>query len=111
MKPVKWLGTSRKDLKSFKADVRREAGQQLMLVQFGIEPADWRPMPGVALGVNEIRIRKRSEYRVQYVAKFANAVYVLHSFIKKTQKTDPRDIAIAKERLSALVETMKKLGK
>lgn len=108
MKQLEWLGSSRSDLKSFEEDARREAGHQLLFVQMGLEPTDWKPMPSVALGVNEIRIHKRTANRVLYVAKFANAIYVLHCFVKKTQKTDPRDIEIARKRYAELVESLKK---
>ena len=107
MKPLKWLGTSYADLKDFDVDARREAGYQLDKVQQGFEPSDWKPMSAVALGVKEIRIHTETESRVLYIAKFADAVYVLHAFAKKTQKTDQRDIDIAKRRLAKLVEQRK----
>ena len=111
MKQLEWLGSSRSDIKAFEDDARREAGYQLLFVQLGLEPTDWKPMPSVALGVNEIRIHKRTANRVLYVAKFANAIYVLHCFIKKTQKTDSCDIDIARKRYGELVESLKKSRK
>ena len=110
MKPVKWLGTSKKDVKAFDPDVRRMAGFELGLVQQGLDPTDWKPMPTVALDVREIRIHTRVESRVLYVAKFADAIYVLHAFVKKTEKTDPRDINIAKSRMAALIEERRMEG-
>ena len=80
------------------------------LVQQGLDPTDWKPMPTVALGVREIRIHTRVESRVLYVAKFADAIYVLHAFVKKTEKTDPRDINIAKSRMAALIEERRMEG-
>lgn len=72
----------------FPGEVRREAGYQLARVQAGKDPADWKPMPSVGLGVNEIRVREDSgAFRVIYVARFAEAIYVLHAFQKKAQKT------------------------
>lgn len=82
---------------------RRLAGYQLWRIQLGVEPTDWKVMPTVGPGVREIRIRTAVEHRVLYVAKFAEAVYVLHSFQKRTQKTGKRDIQIAGERLKELV--------
>ncbi len=108
MKPLKFLGTSRKDLKAFGADARQMAGLQLDLVQQGRDPSDWKPMSSVAVGVKEIRIHTKVESRVLYVAKFADAVYVLHAFTKKTQKTEKREIEIAKVRFAELAETIKK---
>ena len=62
-------------------------------------------MNSVGRGVAEIRIRIGREFRVLYVAKFAEAVYVLHAFEKKSQKTAQRDLSIAAERLSDLLRT------
>ncbi len=62
---------------------------EVYLVQQGQEPSDWKPMPAVGPGVREIRIHSEGEYRVFYVASFAEGVYVLHSFQKKTQRTPP----------------------
>jgi phage-related protein len=107
MKLLQWLGTSLADVKKFDDDARREAGYQLGKVQDGQEPSDWKPMSTVALGVKEIRIHTATENRVLYVAKFAEAVYVLHAFTKKTQRTDQRDIDIAKRRFAKLAEERK----
>ena len=60
-------------------------------------------MESVGAGVKEIRIRVETSYRVLYVAKFNEAVYVLHAFVKKTQKTSRQDIDLSAERYKALV--------
>ena len=86
-KPLVWLGSSRQDLRSFPPDARRVAGFQLRRVQQGLEPNDWKPMTTVGAGVQEIRIRTELEHRVFYVAKFTDAVYVIHVFEKRTRKT------------------------
>ena len=91
-KDLYWVGRSREDLRAFPEAVRREAGHELHLVQLGLDPDDWRPMPSVGPGVVEIRIHGDSEHRVFYVAKFAEGVYVLHAFEKKTRKT-PKPIS------------------
>jgi phage-related protein len=98
-KRLYWVGRSREDLREFPDAARREAGHQLHLVQLGIEPADYRPMPSVGTGVMEIRIHGETEQRVFYVAKFSDAVFVLHAFEKKTRKTATRDIELGKQRL------------
>ena len=99
MKPVEFLGSSRKDLSDMPADARRELGLELMAVQYGGEPRDFKPMPTVGAGAYEIRWRDSTgAFRVIYVAKFAQAVYVLHAFQKKTQKTAPFDLALAAKR-------------
>jgi phage-related protein len=91
-------------LREFPASAIREAGYQLELVQAGREPKDWKPMPTVGLGVNEIRVRVGDEYRMFYVAKFAEAVYVLHVFQKKSQKTGQADIDLGRRRFRELIE-------
>ena len=86
--PVEFRGSALDDLRAFPASARREAGHQLDQVQHGHEPDDWKPMNTVGQGAREIRIRDAAgAFRVIYVAKFADAVYVLHCFQKKTQKT------------------------
>src|SRR5436190_1823584 len=70
-------------------------------VQAGLEPADWKPFDEVGAGAREIRIREASgTSRVMYVAKFEEAIYVLHCFQKKTQVTSKQDRAIARGPLS-----------
>jgi len=102
MKPVQWLGSSRADLRAFPADARRVAGFQLRLVQLGFEPNDWKPLRSVGSGVREIRVHTGREHRVVYVARFAEAVYVIHAFAKKTVKTARRDVEIVRTRFLAL---------
>jgi len=73
-------------------------------VQAGREPTDWKPMPSVGLGVSEIRVRTGGAFRVIYMAKFVEAVYVLHTFQKKSRKTARADIDLAKRRFRELIE-------
>ena len=103
-KPLIWLGSSRNALREFPDDARRVAGFQLRRVQQGLEPNDWKPMIAVGIGVEEIRIRTGLEHRVLYLAKYAEGVYVLHAFEKRTKKTSKRDTDLARERLRALIE-------
>lgn len=103
MKPAIWLGDSLVRVREFPPDARREAGYQLGRVQAGKEPADWKPMPSVGLGVNELRVRAAGAYRVIYLARFAEAVYVLHAFEKKSRKTPRPDIELARHRFRMLV--------
>ena len=102
-KPIIWLGDSRQRIRAFPEDAREVAGFQLWRVQRGLEPNDWKPMPGVGLGVQEIRIHTDAEHRVLYVAKFAEAVYVLHAFEKRAQRTPMKDLDLAALRFRALV--------
>ena len=107
-KPVEFLGSSLEDLRAFPLTARREAGHQLDQVQNGREPDDWKPMNAVGRGVKEIRIRDDAgAFRVLYVAKFAEAIYMLHCFQKKTEKTSKADVGIAAKRYR---ELLKELG-
>lgn len=95
------------DLRAFPAPVMREAGYQIDRIQHGLLPDDFKPMPSIGSAVAEIRLwDKAGTFRVIYVAKFENAVYVLHCFQKKTQKTPKKDIALATERYKDLIQEM-----
>ena len=104
-KPVEFRGSSLDDLRAFPLAAKREAGHQLDQVQNGQEPDDCKPMGTVGRGVKEIRIRDAAgAFRVIYVAKFADAVYVLHCFQKKTEKTSKADLDLAKNRYQELLK-------
>ena len=108
-KPIEFRGSALDDLRSFPVSARREVGYQLDLVQNGHEPDDWKPMASIGLGVREIRVRDASNaFRVVYVAKFSDAIFVLHCFQKKTQRTAKQDLELAENRYR---ELMKDLGK
>ena len=92
-------------LRAASVDVRSDAGYQLDLVQRGEAPADFRPMPAVGSGVMEIRVHSESEFRVFYVARFEEAVYVLHCFVKKSRTTRKADIDLGRKRYAALLES------
>jgi phage-related protein len=98
MKPLNFVGSSLDDLRNFPEEARRAAGFELRAVQSGLEPTDWRQMNVVGPGVKEIRIHVLGEWRVVYVARFRDAVYVLHAFQKKTRKTSGHDIDLARQR-------------
>ena len=103
-----WLGSSLEDLTGFPENARRSAGYQLRRLQEGLEPNDWKGMPGVGPGVQEIRLRATTEHRVFYVARFAEAVYVLHAFEKKAQKTPKRDLELGQRRYRELIDARRK---
>jgi phage-related protein len=99
MKPITFIGSSLDDLRAFSPDARHLAGYQLDRVQRGMEPVHWKPMTHIGFGVKEIRIQESSGiYRVIYVASFADRIYVLHAFQKKTQKTEQQHLEIARKR-------------
>lgn len=104
-KPIEFVGSSRDDLREFPEAARKEAGLQFWSVQEGLMPSDWKPMASVGAGAIEIRIRKTDGvWRVIYVAKFKKAIYVLHAFEKKEQKTRQADIDVAKRRYQEIEE-------
>ena len=104
MRPVRFLGDSLKCLRDFPDDARHDAGYQLDKVQRGDQPDDFKPMPSIGKGVEEIRVSDSSgAYRVIYIARRSEAVYVLHAFHKKTQATAKNDIGIAKKRFGQLL--------
>ena len=106
-KLVEFRGSALTDLRTFPVSARREAGYQLDQVQHGGEPDDWKPMGTIGQGVREIRIRdENGVFRVIYIAKFADAVYVLHCFQKKTQKTSKADMDLAAKRYRDLVKEL-----
>jgi phage-related protein len=102
MKDTIFLGTSKADLRDFPEESRRECGFQLGRVQSGLDPEDWKPMPSIGPGVREIRVRAGGAFRVIYLAARHESVYVLHCFQKKTPKTAPRDIDLARQRFKQI---------
>ncbi|MBS0542767.1 MAG: type II toxin-antitoxin system RelE/ParE family toxin [Proteobacteria bacterium] len=104
MKLLRFLGDSLKSLREFPEDARHDAGYQLDKVQRGEQPDDFKPMPSIGKGVEELRVWDDSgTYRVIYTARLADAVYVLHAFQKKTQATAKRDVELARERYTELM--------
>ena len=102
MKPIIWLGSSYNDLLDFPKEARQSAGYNLDKIQRGQEPTDWKPMTSIGQGVKEIRIHCDNEYRVIYLAQKEEGIYVLHSFVKKTQKTSSKDLELAKKRFKQI---------
>lgn len=99
MKLLIFLGSSQDDIRAMPTVVRHALGVELLRVQWGGEPTDFKSMPTVGAGAYEVRVRDASgAYRAIYVAKFAQAVYVLHAFQKKTQKTAKADLELATTR-------------
>ncbi|TDK37645.1 type II toxin-antitoxin system RelE/ParE family toxin [Rhizobium deserti] len=100
MKPLVFLGDALDRLRDFPETARKEAGVQLHKIQLGLEPSDWKPMTTVGTGVREVRIRdEMGAFRIIYVTRIEDAIFVLHVFHKKTQQTAKRDMDIAASRL------------
>lgn len=107
-RPIAWVGRSFDDLCCFPAEVRKEAGYQLHRLQAGLEAADWKPMTDIGPGVEEVRLRHVCGiYRIIYFARMEDAVYVLHCFGKKTQRTSEQDKHIAKARYQAVQQELR----
>ena len=111
MKPLKFMGDSQAALASFPDEAKREAGFELWQVQLGLMPSDFKPMPTVGVGAYEIRVKLQGQWRVIYVAKQADAVYVLHCFHKTTPKTAKPDIDLAAKRYRLIGQTGANHGK
>lgn len=107
-KAITFLGTSYSDLLDLPKPAITEIGYQLHLLQQGEAPSDSKPMTTIGPGVREIRVKVGNQYRVIYVAKFVEAIYIIHVFEKKDRKTIQRDIDIAKTRLRDLISERRK---
>jgi len=106
-KPVAWLGDSLDAIREYPEVARQRAGRQLAKIQDGLEPDSWKPMSSVGIGVTELRIHESGAFRVMYVAKFPEAIYVLHAFQKKSRKTSKADIELARTRYRAMLNERK----
>ena len=102
MKRIIWLGSSYNDLLDFSKSVKQMAGYNLDKLQRGQEPKDWKPMSSIGAGVKELRIHCENEYRVIYLAQNSDGIYILHAFVKKSQKTSQKDIDLAKKRFKEI---------
>ncbi len=102
MKEIIWLGSSYHDLLDFSKPAKQAAGYNLDKLQHGEEPQDWKPMVSIGRGVKELRLHCENEYRIIYLAQRHEGIYVLHAFVKKTEKTSPKDIELAKNRFKAI---------
>lgn len=105
VKPVWWLGTSRSAVAGFPRLARHRVGHELFQVQVGLMPSDWKPMGSVGQGVVELRIHTGEEFRVLYVARFEEAIYVLHAFEKRSYQTRSVDLELARKRLRDLLRS------
>lgn len=107
-KPIVWQCASLADLRAFPETARASAGRELRKMQFGLKPSDWKFVSGWGSGLIEIRLDDHhNAYRVVCVAKFREAVYVLHCFHKTSQKTAAPDKDIIRSRYQQLIQTRK----
>ena len=100
--------------KDWPEQMRRDVGFQLGRVQQGLDPDHFREMPSIAAGVREIKLQdeNRSQYRLIYIAKFEEGIYVFHVISKKTtektDKTDKTDLEISRKRYKEIVDSRNK---
>jgi phage-related protein len=104
-KRIKWVGSAKDDLSAFPDDAKADAGYQLERLQKGEDPPHFKPMPGIGQGVAELIVNVGDAFRVFYVARFPEAIYVLHAFNKKTRKTSQRDMEQGQKAYAAVVES------
>lgn len=105
MKKITYVGNVQKEIFSFPEKARQRIMTALTMVSVDVDlsPKDFKYMPTVGVGCYELRIRLDNQYRVLYVAKFQEAVYVLHAFIKKTEQTSKADIELGAMRYRAMI--------
>jgi phage-related protein len=104
MKPIRFVGDALAELRAFPQAVRQDTGYQLHRVQAGDQPADFKPMPTIGKGVEELRVRDATgAWRVIYTARLSDAVYVLHAFQKKSQRTARANIEVAQKRFKQMM--------
>lgn len=112
-KPVAFVGAARRELQAFPKDARANAGEDLYRVQQGLEPRDWKPLADIGPGACEIRVRTARagvvQFRVIYVARFPEALYVLHAFEKKTRQMPPQHQELAQARYRQLLRERRNL--
>jgi phage-related protein len=102
-KQLIWVGSAKKDYAAFPHAVQEQFGFELFLAQTGQHPPSAKPMKGIGSSVIELVDRHDGDtYSAVYTVRFENAVYVLHSFMKKSKqgiKTPQTDIELIKSRL------------
>jgi phage-related protein len=109
---IRWQGDSRKVTHGFPKGVRNALGKELTRIQMGLQPRDGKWLTGIGRSVQEIRIAYSKEaYRVIYVTKLADCIYVLHAFHKKSKtgiETPKEEIDLAKKRYKKLVQSLRR---
>ena len=102
LRPVVWLGNSKKNIQGFPVGAQKLIGDELQLIQFGGMPKDAKPFKGVGSGVFEIALRYETDaYRTVLAVQLGQKIYVLHAFQKKAKsgiKTPQHDIDLIKQR-------------
>ena len=105
MKKIAYVGSVQKEIEAFPVKARQRMMTALTVISAGLElsPKEFKYMPTVGTGCDELRLKIDRQYRVFYVAKFHEAVYVLHAFVKKTEQTSKTNIALGATRYKVLL--------
>jgi len=95
-----WEGDSKAIARTFPKKIRRELGEDIERIRFGEKPKDGKPMKSIGKGVFELRqCDSNGWYRTIYLSRVEDKIHLLHCFIKKSAKTNKKDLSIAKNRL------------
>jgi phage-related protein len=105
-RPIIWVGSSRRDLRTFPREVRRDLGQSLYAAQQGETDPSAKPLKGFGGGslIEVVAQHRGGTWRAVYTVRFVEAIYVLHTFQKKSKKgiaTPNKDMNLVRQRLSA----------
>ena len=113
MKGFVFVGDSHKVIKNFPKEAREDILYLLESLGVGVDlsPKSFKSMPSVGKGAYELRVKTDKQYRVFYVVKFIEANYILHAFIKKTQKTPKKEIEMGKKRYKSLLQSRNEIEK
>lgn len=105
MKKITYVGSVQKDIQAFPVKARQRIMTALTAISAGLElsPKEFKYMPTVGTGCYELRLKIDRQYRVFYVTKFHEAIYILHAFVKKTEQTSKTDIELGATRYKALL--------
>lgn len=101
-KDIHWLGDSNDVIRTYSRPVRQKFGLNLTLLQMGKRPLDARRIKTIGRGVWELRVSDSGQYRLVYVVRGSDGIYVLHVFHKKTQRTSAKDVNLAKQRFKEI---------
>jgi len=102
-KNILWVGSSMRAFQALPERARLRFSHDLERVQGGNHPSSWRPMSTVGAGVVEMRVSAGGAFRLVYVARYPEGIYVLHVFHKKSRKTSMLDHEVASARLKAVL--------
>ena len=105
MKKISYVGNVQKDIYEFSPVVKQRIMTALTVLSAGLDlsPKEFKYMPSIGMGCYELRLKIDKQYRVFYVTKFNEAIYILHAFVKKTQRTKKADVNVGHVRYKALL--------